>query len=199
MTQEARPEPASSREQREMPASQDLRDFGAARSRYAQDELAAAVARGATQCVILGAPFDRFACLNEGSRLRVFEAEQLLGSCLGPKLRNLGFSDSEITFFSWLGAMPHPTVESAIATFAFIGSRPDGSSVVFDYAAERSSLESAWQTALDPLASRFARAGEPPRMFLDPGALHAMLRAAGFRHIEDRRAAGSAHLVTALV
>ncbi|HTA66771.1 MAG TPA: hypothetical protein VK776_00775, partial [Bryobacteraceae bacterium] len=39
--------------------------------------------------------------------------------------------------------------------------------------------------AMDALASRVARAGEPFRLFLDPRALNRMLRAAGFHEIED--------------
>jgi hypothetical protein len=71
--------------------------------------------------------------------------------------------------------------------------------------------------AMDALASRVARAGEPFRLFLDPRALNRMLRAAGFHEIEDlgpsdideryfagradglRVAVGLAHLVNARV
>jgi methyltransferase (TIGR00027 family) len=229
----------------ETDASRHMRAFMAARSRYAEDELNAAMAHGATQYVVLGAGLDTYAYRNTHSQLRVFEVdhpatqawkrkqldvagiaipssltfvptdfeEQSLGSALGSS----GFQTGEISFFSWLGVTPYLTAEAAMATIAFIGSLPAGSGVVFDYIVERSSLDCAEQMAMDALASRVARAGEPFRLFLDPRALNRMLRAAGFRQIEDlgpaeidRRyfaaradglhvAAGLAHLVNARI
>lgn len=72
-----------------------------------------------------------------------------------------------------------------MAALAFIGSLPAGSGVVFDYAVERSSLDSVEQMAMDALASRVASVGEPFRLFLNPRALYRMLKAAGFDQIED--------------
>ena len=46
-----------------------------ARSRYAGDELSAAIARGAMQYVILGAGLDTYAYRNQNSNLRVFEVD----------------------------------------------------------------------------------------------------------------------------
>ena len=198
---------------RETGGSRHIRAFMAARSRYAEDELTVAIARGATQYVVLGAGLDTYAYRNAHSRLRVFEVdypatqswkrrqlecagiaipssltfvptdfeEQSLGSALDSS----GFQNGEISFFSWLGVTPYLTAEAAMATLAFIGSLPAGSGVVFDYAVERSSLDSVEQLAIDALASRVARAGEPFRLFLDPRALNRMLRAAGFHEIED--------------
>ena len=217
----------------QMSGSAEVDDFIAARSRYVKDELAAAMARGATQYVVLGVGVDTFDYCGADSRLRTFVVDypdahsgevafpasvtfvptdferQPLGSALG----NAGFADAEISFFSWLGVTPYPTAEAALAALSFIGSRPEGSSVVFDYAVERSSHDSVWRMAMDAFASRFARAGEPSRLFLDSRALNVMLRAAGFQEIEDlgpadidRRyftgqagAAGFAHLVNARV
>jgi methyltransferase (TIGR00027 family) len=58
-------------------AARNLRAFMAARSRYAEDELAAAVSRGVRQYVILGAGLDTFAYRNPHpeSALRVFEVD----------------------------------------------------------------------------------------------------------------------------
>ena len=193
--------------------SRHIRAFMAARSRYAEDELTAAIARGATQYVVLGAGLDTYAYRNAHSRLRVFEVDhpatqswkrrQLESAgiaipssltfvptdfedqSLGSVLESSGFQNGEISFFSWLGVTPYLTAEAAMATLAFIGSLPAGSGVVFDYAVERSSLDSVEQLAMDALASRVARAGEPFRLFLDPRALNRMLRAAGFHEIED--------------
>jgi O-methyltransferase involved in polyketide biosynthesis len=148
--------------------------------------LAAAVARGATQYVVLGAGLDGFADRDAYSRLRVFAVEHAASEPVGAALRSAGFADGEISFFSWLGAKLQLTAEAALATLGFIGSRPEGSSLVFDYA------------AVDALASRFGRAGEPVRILVDPGALKGVLRAAGFRQIEDLGGA-EAHLVHARV
>src|ERR1017187_5284252 len=52
--------------------SRAFRAFMAARSRYAEDELARAVAHGITQYVVLGAGLDTFAYRNPHSGLRVF-------------------------------------------------------------------------------------------------------------------------------
>jgi methyltransferase (TIGR00027 family) len=225
--------------------SQHIRAFMAARSRYAEDELTAAIARGATQYVVLGAGLDTFAYRNAHSRLRVYEVDhpatqawkrKQLGDAgiaapdlltfvptdfeeqsLAAALEESGFQAGEISFLSWLGVTPYLTAEAAMATLAFIGSLPEGSGVVFDYAVERSSLDSVEQMAMDALASRVARAGEPFRLFLDPRALNRMLRAAGFHEIEDlgpaeideryfagredglRVSAGLAHLVNARI
>jgi methyltransferase (TIGR00027 family) len=56
-------------------AAKYMRAFMVARSRFAEDELARAIERGATQYVILGAGLDTFACRNRypESALRVFE------------------------------------------------------------------------------------------------------------------------------
>ena len=198
---------------RETGGSRHIRAFMAARSRYAEDELTAAIARGATQYVVLGAGLDTYAYRNAHSRLRVFEVDhpatqswkrrQLESAgiaipssltfvptdfeeqSLGSVLESSGFQPRKISFFSWLGVTPYLTAEAALATLAFIGSLPAGSGVVFDYAVERSSLDSEEQLAMDALASRVARAGEPFRLFLDPRALNRMLRAAGFHEIED--------------
>ena len=59
---------------REMhPFARAFRAFMAARSRYAEDRLAASVAQGVTQYVILGAGLDTFAYRNPFPQLRVFE------------------------------------------------------------------------------------------------------------------------------
>src|SRR5579863_1243640 len=59
------------------PATRGMRLFIAARSRFAEDTLAAAVARGVRQYVVLGAGLDTFAYRNpfETAALRVFEVD----------------------------------------------------------------------------------------------------------------------------
>jgi methyltransferase (TIGR00027 family) len=192
--------------------SRHIREFMAARSRFAEDALSEALARGATQYVVLGAGLDTYAYRSSNPQLRVFEVDHpatqawkrkqlnaagiaipdsltfvptdFEGEPLGSALRSSGFEADEISFFSWLGVAPYLTAGAALATLAFIGSLPEGSGVVFDYAVERSLLNSMEQLAMDALASRVARAGEPS-LFIEPRALHRMLQNAGFREIED--------------
>src|ERR1700739_1927846 len=57
------------------PFSVALRAFLVARSRYAEDKLAQAVAAGATQYVLLGAGLDTFAHRNSYPHLHVFEVD----------------------------------------------------------------------------------------------------------------------------
>ena len=57
------------------PFSVALRAFLVARSRYAEDLLAHAVANGVTQYVLLGAGLDTFAHRNPHPQLRVFEVD----------------------------------------------------------------------------------------------------------------------------
>lgn len=231
----------------ETAGSRHLRAFVAARSRFAEDELAMAIKRGVRQYVVLGAGLDTFACRNPypASDLHVFEVDHPATQAwkrqriadsgislpapvtfvptdfekqtLSDALQASGFKADQATFFSWLGVTPYLTLEATMATLRFIASRPTGSGVVFDYAIERSSLSPREQMALDALSSRVARAGEPFQLLLQPAALISMLRAMGFRDIEDlgrdeiesryfqnrtdgfRVAAGLAHLVSARV
>src|SRR5579859_7444329 len=57
------------------PVGRDFRAFMAARSRYAEDHLAQAVAAGVRQYVILGAGLDTFAYRNPFPHIRVFEVD----------------------------------------------------------------------------------------------------------------------------
>src|SRR5579864_3673276 len=59
----------------EAPAEHSLRAFVAARSRYAEDQLAEAVRRGVKQYVVLGAGLDTFAYRNPFDGIQVFEVD----------------------------------------------------------------------------------------------------------------------------
>jgi methyltransferase (TIGR00027 family) len=196
-------------------AAVSLRAFLVARSRFAEDELARAVGRGATQYVILGAGLDTFAYRNPypESALRVFEVDfpstqlwkqRLLAEVaiaipssvtyapvdfehqtLADGLAQAGFASQKITFFSWLGVTPYLTRDAVMSTFSFIAKTPPGGGVVFDYAVPRSSLPEDSQLAFDALVRRVAAAGEPFQTFFDPQELAAELRRTGFRHVED--------------
>ncbi len=195
--------------------SRGLRAFLAVRSRYAEDQLAIAVERGVRQYVVLGAGLDTFAYRNPLRQLglHVFEVDHpatqewkrsvLLDAgiavpkdmtfaevdferqSLGDGLLQTGFEKQQPAVFSWLGVTPYLSRPAFDATIQFIAGRPSGSSVVFDFAVDRSLLSEAQQLALDALSARVARAGEPFRLFFTPSALRADLARLGFGNIED--------------
>jgi methyltransferase (TIGR00027 family) len=198
------------------PLSPYLRAFIAARSRYAEDELALGVRRGVRQYVILGAGLDTFAQRNphpEGV-LHVFEVDhpttqtwkrarlEEIGTTLPGDLtfapvdfetqtleevlRDAGYDPGKCTFFSWLGVTEYLTPEVVMATLRFIASAPAGSGVVFDYMISPSLLTPAQRSGFDALARRVASAGEPWQAFFDPELLTRDLRAMGFGYVEDK-------------
>lgn len=193
------------------PFSISLRAFLVARSRYAEDLLAQAVARGVTQYVLLGAGLDTFAHRNPHPALRVFEVDhpatqqwkrELLLTTNLPTPSNLTYVavdfehqslstqlraadlDSTIpTFFAWLGVVPYLTRPAFRATVAFIAAQPVGTGIVFDYAQPREALPPNEQLAFDSLASRVHLAGEAFQLFFTPADIATEL--APFHRIED--------------
>jgi methyltransferase (TIGR00027 family) len=193
-----------------------LRAFMAARSQYAEDELALGVRRGVRQYVVLGAGLDTFAYRNPHpeAMLQVFEVDHpatqtwkqarleetgitlpadltfvpvdFETQTLAEGLRGTGYDAGKVTFISWLGVTPYLTTEAVMETLRFIASAPAGSGVVFDYAISPSLLTAAQRSVFDALARRVASAGEPWQTFFDPGILTRDLRAMGFRYVEDK-------------
>lgn len=194
-------------------SSDSLRAFVAVRSRYAEDELAKAVEAGIRQYVVLGAGLDTFAFRNPHTGLRVFEVDHpstqgwkldrakaagitvpagatfvpidFEKEPLGEALEAAGFRNGEGAFFSWLGVAPYLTDQAFMATLEFIALTAPSSGAVFDYGVERSALNPSEQIALDTLARRVARAGEPLQLFFEPRELARRLEQLGFRRIED--------------
>jgi methyltransferase (TIGR00027 family) len=195
--------------------SRAMRAFMAVRSRYAEDQLAAAVSQGVRQYVVLGAGLDTFAYRNPYllTGLRVFEVDhpatqawkrELLAAAeipipagmafapvnferetLGDGLQYAGFLFNEASFFSWLGVTPYLTREAFEATLRLVVAMPGPSEIVFDYAVARSSLNFVERVALDALSRRVAAAGEPFQLFFAPRELVRELRRIGFGHVED--------------
>ena len=198
------------------PLAPYLRAFVAARSRYAEDELALGVQRGVGQYVILGAGLDTFAYRNPYPKgaLHVFEVDhpatqtwkrarlEEIGITLPVDLtfapvdfetqtlleglKGAGYDPGGCTFFSWLGVTEYLSTEAVMATLRFIGSAPVGSGGVFDYMISPSLLSPAQRSRFDALEQRVASAGEPWRAFFDPGLLSRDLQAMGFGHVEDQ-------------
>jgi methyltransferase (TIGR00027 family) len=193
------------------PFSVGLRAFLVARSRYAEDNLANAVARGVAQYVLLGAGLDTFAHRSPYPQLRVFEVDHpatqewkrdLLRDSdlptpenltytavdferesLAERLEATGFDLGAPAFFAWLGVVPYLTLAAFRSTVSFIGSLPAGTGLVLDYGQPRSALPFLEQLAHDSLASRVQLAGEPFQLFFTPPEIAAELSA--FRTLED--------------
>lgn len=191
----------------------------AARSRYAEDQLAAAVGRGARQYVILGAGLDTFAYRNpyEQQGLRVFEVDHpstqewkrvrlrtasiaipssatfvpvnFERQTLPDALRDAGFDAGRAAFFSWLGVTMYLERDTVLNTLKSIGSCAPGGGVAFDYVVPRESLRWTRRFVFDAVARRVRRAGEPFRTFFDSGDLVGELARAGFHSIENLGAA----------
>jgi methyltransferase (TIGR00027 family) len=193
--------------------ARDFRLFMVARSRYAEDRLAAAVAEGTRQYVILGAGLDTFAYRNPFPQLRVFEVDfpatqqwkrELLAAASIPIPANLTFvpldfehktlaeglaeagSDlSAPAFFGWLGVVPYLTLAAFRSTLATVGRLPQGSAVSFDYAFPPGTLSPERRAVFDTLAKRVEAAGEPFQLFFAPDELERELRSAGFSRVEQ--------------
>ena len=192
-----------------------LRSFLVARSRCAEDSLAAAVAGGVDQYVLLGAGLDTFAYRNpypEGT-LRVFEVDfpstqawkrRLLAAAgipvppsltfvpvdfetqtLAERLQLCGFRADRPACFSWLGVSMYLTREVVLSTLAFVAQRPPGSSITFDYMLPPRTLPFVRRLAFYWLARRVAAAGEPWRTWFDSAELARELRGLGFTRLED--------------
>ncbi len=193
--------------------ARDFRAFMAVRSRYAEDRLAEAIAKGVTQYVILGAGLDTFAYRNPFPSLRVFEVDfpatqewkramldeaaiavpdnvTFVGldfehKTLAAGLAEAGFLSSAPAFFGWLGVVPYLTLAAFRATLETIAKLPAGSAVSFDYALAPETLSKVGRTAFDALAGRVAAAGEPFQLFFTPQTMATELSRAGFHCIEQ--------------
>jgi methyltransferase (TIGR00027 family) len=195
------------------PVARDFRLFMASRSRYTEDRLAAGVAHGVTQYVVLGAGLDTFAYRNPFLQLRVFEVDfpatqqwkhELLAESkieiprnltyvpldfehktLAEGLAEAGFDAGAPAFFGWLGVVPYLTLDAFRSTLETIGKLPAGTAVSFDYVFSPDTLSLERRKIFDTLAKRVEAAGEPFRLFFAPDELDKELRRTGFQRIEQ--------------
>jgi methyltransferase (TIGR00027 family) len=185
-----------------------MRAFLVMRSRYAEDQLALAVARGVTQYVVLGAGLDTFAYRNPHPRLRVFEVdhpstqawkrsrlqEQGIGvprsltfapvdfetQTLAGGLKAARFRADRPAFFSWLGVTIYLSKEAVAGTLRTIAAGVKGSQVVFDFAPPSNAIGAQERASRERSAAYLARAGEPWINFYSPGPFAEELRASGY-------------------
>ncbi len=188
--------------------------FFAARARFAEDTVAAAIAAGVRQVVILGAGLDTFAYRNPRQDLRVFEVdypatqawkrERLAATgidrpetltfvpvdfetqTLAAGLESAGFKRTDPAVFVWLGVVFYLTPNAAHATLEYIAGQAQPVEVVFDYLQPAATDEDrAHQRAR---ADRLAGVGEPLFSYFAPDDIAAQLHALGFTGIEDHSA-----------
>lgn len=191
-----------------------MRLFIAARSRFAEDCLSAAVLRGVRQAVVLGAGLDTFSLRNPHAELglRVFEVDhpatqawkrQCLTQAglatppwvtftpvdferqdLSNQLKAAGFQANQPTFFLWLGVVPYLKRDAVLATLRFIAESPEAE-VVFDYSEPLENYPPDRRASVAVVAERAAAIGEPWLSFFEPAVLQQELRDLGFEDLED--------------
>lgn len=194
------------------PSIRGIRLFIVARSRFSEEALAASVARGARQVVVLGAGLDTFSLRNPWPDVRVFEVDfpatqawkgerlreagltapetltfapvDFEQESLADGLARVGFRHDQPAFFQWLGVTPYLTREAISSTLDFIAGIP-GSAVAFDYTESFDKQSPERRARLTAMAESAAARGEPWLSFFEPAEIAAMLRGKGFRDIED--------------
>ncbi len=191
------------------PSSQSLRAFLVARSLFAEEALAHAIAhRDVSQYVLLGAGLDTFVLRNAHAGLRVYEVDhpatqawkqRLLreaGLVLPPgatqiavdferedleeRLRDAGLQATEPTMFAMLGVVPYLSREAFDTTLEVLSRRPSNTWLAMDFSLPREALPPLQRLAFDSIAARVAQAGEPFQLFLTPDEMTARLAEAGF-------------------
>jgi methyltransferase (TIGR00027 family) len=189
------------------------RAFISVRSRYVEDEVAASVAHGAAQYVILGAGLDTFAYRNPHPNLRVFEVDHpatqrwkrtqldAAGIASPPslvfvpvdfererlpeELARAGFRPDRRAVFSCLGVVPYLGDEAIAAMLRFVASCARETTIVFDYSTPPDQLPPRQKARFDVIAARAASAGEPWLTFFEPAQLAERLRSLGFGNVRD--------------
>jgi methyltransferase (TIGR00027 family) len=199
----------------DLPRTRGMRFLIAARSRFAEESLAAAVGRGVRQYVLLGAGLDTFAHRNPfaDAGLRVFEVDhpatqgwkrtRLAEAGLTPPasltfapvdferqtlaggLAAAGFDAARPAFFAWLGVVIYLTREAVIETLRLIASLPAGSEVVFDYGVPRTASPPEQRAYDARREARLAARGEPWITRFAPLEIAAELKRLGFDELED--------------
>jgi methyltransferase (TIGR00027 family) len=184
------------------PEATALRAHVVLRSRWAEDRLAAAVARGVGQYVVLGAGFDTFAYRQPAwaRPLAIVEVDQpatqrrkaerlvAAGIAIPPNtalvpidfeveslaagLARQRFDAHTPTFVACLGVFMYLTAEAIDAVFRFVATLPGSSELVFTFASS--------EAGSGALAARAAAVGEPWQTRLDAERLRRELPQLGF-------------------
>jgi methyltransferase (TIGR00027 family) len=183
------------------------------RNRYAEDCLNAAVERGVSQYVLLGAGYDTFAYRQPpwALGLRIFEVDhpvtqaakrELLESrgvavpanlsfapvnfdseSLREGLARAGFDFSRATFFSCLGVLVYLDEKSVEELFRFAGSMPPGSEIVFTFSQPNAALDARELEVRAKINATVSEMGEPWRSYFQPERLRELLLRSGFSDV----------------
>ncbi len=184
-----------------------LRTHVVLRSRFTEDRLAAAVSRGITQYVILGAGFDTFALRQPAwaknikiievdhagtqtmkrsyiataglamSENAVFADINFENESLHDGLLRYSVSMKEPSFFSWLGVTMYLKEDAIDAVLRSVAMFPADSEIVLTFVQPPGDSPS-------PLAQRVANLGEPWVSCFSSYALEAKLLGVGFSKVE---------------
>ena len=204
------------REHGDHPLLAGTRAQATCRSRFTEDQLALAAARGTAQYVILGAGLDSFACRSElAGRLRVFEVDHpatqqrkraLLAAArlaepptltwvpvdfetgeLIAALTVAGLDPAAPAFVSWLGVTMYLTAEAIGATLASLSRLAPGSELVTDYLLTADLRDADGVAYADLVMPDSERRGEPWLSFFTPEQMTGLLTSHGFTGVRDVR------------
>jgi methyltransferase (TIGR00027 family) len=179
------------------------------RSRYTEDRLAAATARGITQYVLVGAGLDTFAWRSPlAAQLRVIEADHpgtqqwkreqlaaaglrargdvrfatvdLTGGTLAAALARAGLDLDRPAVFSWLGVIMYLSRDTVAETLAGLSRCAPGTELVAEYLVPDDLQDDLGRGYTRQVAPAAAEWGEPWRTFLRPEDMSALLAAHGF-------------------
>ena len=180
------------------------------RSRYAEDELAAAIDRGVSQYVLLGAGLDTspYRDGHPAQQITTFEVDHpdsqrwklerlaIAGikipdnlhhvavdfeqDSLAQKLRDNGFDDHQPAFFSWLGVTYYLQPESVLDIFRYVAGLPANSQLVFDFVQNDTELGDTEREAYEKITALVEKYSEPWLCRFGPVELQKTLKDIGF-------------------
>jgi methyltransferase (TIGR00027 family) len=190
------------------------------RSRYAEERLATAVARGVDQYVILGAGLDSFAYRSPlADRLRIFELDasatqewkiarlaatrteprgeacmvpiDLRTDAIADRLAAAGFRSDQPAFVSWLGASFYLDTSALESTLRALGQLAPGTELVFDYVLTPVLRDAGGETYAALAKPVAEQSGEPWMSELTPDQVAGLLVECGFEVLEQVGQRGS--------
>jgi methyltransferase (TIGR00027 family) len=187
--------------------------YFAARHRFSEDRLRAALDRGAEQVVLLGAGLDSFALRHphvpndilfveiDHPASQRWKRERLasLGldtpgvhyvpvdfasQDLQKELAHAGVDPGKPTFFAWLGVTQFIAPEAADDTLSSVSRHAGGSEIVFDVILPMTAQPSDEQEMSHVAAKTSAARGEPWVSYFEPQQLEHRLASIGFNRLE---------------
>ena len=182
------------------------------RSRYTEDSLAEANARGVTQYVVLGAGLDSFAyrsalagqvtvfevdhpATQEWKRARLSEAGLIVPAnvsfvpvdfetdSLASRLVRCGFDRGRPALVSWLGVTMYLSEPAIDAVLGEVGGFAPGTELVLDYMLPADLRDEIGNGYVEQVAPAAAERGEPWLAFFAPEQMSALLTRHGFGEI----------------